>query len=98
MAGSDHFVDPFEDGERLELLWYDAVAQRRAVITRLQLSLGVNLELRSEGDVPPDLLELHEALLRCTGSCIELRRRWDSALSRQYVAVKKSTPGPVNVS
>jgi hypothetical protein len=84
--------DPFEDGERLELLWYDAVAQRRAVLDRLRTLIGPNLELQRGGDVPPDLLDLHEALSRWTSRCLELGRRWAAARSRQHAAGKTSTP------
>mgnify|MGYP001767574817 CR=1 FL=1 len=91
-GGHEPVGNPFEDGERLELLWYDAVAQRRAVLDRLRTLIGPNLELHRVGDVPSDLLDLHEALSRCTSRCLELGRRWDVARSRQQAAAKTSTP------
>jgi len=82
----NHSSEPFDDGERLEMEWYEAVARRRAIIRKLQLALGSDLALDPSSGVLPNLVQLHEDLLSSAVELTRIRTAWEVARSRQRVA------------
>jgi hypothetical protein len=71
--------DPYDACERLELTFYEALAQRRAILDALRQRLGHDLNLTTDLGFGSDLVELHEALLRRTKRCIEITRQIELA-------------------
>src|SRR5438046_2174199 len=71
--------DPYHDCECLELVAYEALAQRSAVLRKIRASIGQDLEFGLHLSSDCDLVELHKALLQQTKRCVEVIRNLEAA-------------------
>jgi hypothetical protein len=71
--------DPYDECERLELIAYERLAHRSAILHKLRSTLGPDLELKTDPLFGAEILDMHNALLRQTRQCVELLRDLDAA-------------------
>jgi hypothetical protein len=71
--------DAYDDSECLELIAYEAFAQRSAILREIRASIGFDMELRLDLNLSDDLVELHKALLQQTVHCVEIARNLEAA-------------------
>lgn len=70
---------PYDASECLELMAYEALARRNAIVRRLQAELGHDLEFRIDLVSAADVVELHRALLKETTRCVGIMHDLEAA-------------------
>lgn len=72
-----------DECECLELLAYEALAQRSAILRKLRTEIGTDMEFGLDLPSASDVVALHKALLKQTTRCVDIIRRREAA---QYKA------------